>query len=280
MLPACKRIKKTLQLKILIVFFLFFFGISNISLALAATTQDPAAAVEGTATMGLAKVVETQLTNIKGGSVVSLSHDGKGAILSTTPYDPQIMGVVSRDAAILIDTTTGKNGVPVISDGIVYILVSTQQGNITRGDLITSSTIPGVAVKATTSGYVLGEALEDYDNPNPNQTDLIAADLNLHYFNSKPTLLGSLTDLLKYALLPTKDSPSPIWKYLVAAAVVLTSFILAYMTFGRTAAKGVEALGRNPSASRIIHLGIIFNVSIVVIIVLAGLTVAFLILKL
>ena len=66
----------------------------------------------------------------------------------------------------------------------------------------------------------------------------------------------------------------------MAAAVVLASFILAFMTFGRTAAKGVEALGRNPSASRIIHLGIIFNVSIVIVIVLAGLTVAFLILKL
>ena len=280
MLPACKWIKKTFQIKTLVILLLFFFGISNLSFAFAATTQDPAAAVEGTATMGLAKVVETNLTNIAGGSVVSLSPTGKGAVLSTTPYDPQIMGVVSRDAAILIDTTTGKNGVPVISDGIVYILVSTQQGNISQGDLITSSTIPGVAVKATKSGYVLGEALEDYDNPNANQTDLIAADLNLHYFNSKPTLLGSLTDLLKYALLPTKDSPSPIWKYLVAAAVVLASFVLAYMTFGRTAAKGIEALGRNPSASRIIHLGIIFNVSIVVIIVLAGLTVAFLILRL
>ncbi len=280
MLPAFCRIKKTFRLVILIFLSLLFFATSNLNYALAATAQDPRAAVEGTATMGLAKVVETNLTNIKGGSIVSLSPAGKGAILSTTPYDPQILGVVSRDAAILIDTTSGKNGIPVISDGIIYILVSTQQGTIQRGDLITSSTIPGVAVKATKSGYVLGEALEDYSNPNPSQTDLIAADLNLHYFNTKPTLLGSLTDLLKFALLPTNNAPSPIWKYLVAAAVVLASFVLAFMTFGRTAAKGVEALGRNPSASRIIHLGIIFNVSIVVVIVLAGLTVAFLILKL
>jgi len=276
MFPSFRWIKKSLQ----VVLLLFFFGVLSSSFASAATTQDPAAAVEGTATMGLAKVVETKLNNVQGGSVVSLSHEGKGAILSITPYDPQILGVVSRDAAILIDTTTGKNGLPVISDGLVYILVSTQQGDISRGDLLTSSTIPGVAVKATKSGYVLGEALDDYTNPNPSQTTLIAADLNLHYFNSKPTLLGSLTDLLKYALLPTQNSPSPIWKYLVAAAVVLASFVLAFMTFGRTAAKGVEALGRNPSASRIIHLGIIFNVSIVVVIVLAGLTVAFLILKL
>jgi F0F1-type ATP synthase membrane subunit c/vacuolar-type H+-ATPase subunit K len=266
--------------KLQLILFVSYLFLLTPQISFAQSTQDPQAAVEGSATMGLAKVVETELTNVKGGSIVSLSSSGKGAVLSTTPYDSQIMGVVSRDAAILIDTTNGKNGVPVISDGIVYILVSTQQGNIQRGDLLTSSTIPGVAVKAVHSGYVLGEALEGYSNPNPNQTDLIAADLNLHYFNSKPTLLGSLTDILKYALLPTKTSPSPIWKYIVAAAVVLASFVLAFMTFGRTAAKGVEALGRNPSAGRIIHLGIIFNVMIVIVIVLAGLTVSFLILRL
>jgi F0F1-type ATP synthase membrane subunit c/vacuolar-type H+-ATPase subunit K len=62
--------------------------------------------------------------------------------------------------------------------------------------------------------------------------------------------------------------------------VVLGSMILGFLSFGRAAAKGVEALGRNPAASRIIHLGIIFNVAIVVAIALAGLAVAFLILRL
>src|SRR5215469_10363081 len=132
MFPSFRWIKKSLQ----VVLLLFFFGVLSSSFASAATTQDPAAAVEGTATMGLAKVVETKLNNVQGGSAVSLSHEGKGAILSITPYDPQILGVVSRDAAILIDTTTGKNGLPVISDGLVYLLVSTQQGAISRGDLI------------------------------------------------------------------------------------------------------------------------------------------------
>lgn len=271
---AVKRIFLTFT----IFFLLFFSFVQPLFAAQATNLKSAGAAVEGSATMGLAKVVETQLANVKGGSVVSLSQHG--AILSNQPYDPQVLGVVSRDAAILIDNTNGKNGLPVISDGIVYVLVSTQQGNIQRGDLITTSTIPGVAVKANQSGYVLGAALEDYSNPDPTKSDVIAADLNLHYFNTKPTLLGSLTDIFKYALLSTKTSPSPIWKYIVAAAVVLLSLVLAFLTFGRTAAKGVEALGRNPSASKIIHLGIIFNVSIVVIIVLAGLTIAFLILRL
>src|SRR5258708_17596355 len=149
MSPDVGRMYKTFKLVCLFFFSILFFTLSSLNYALAATTQDPQAGVEGTASMGLAKVVETNLTDIKGGSIVSLSQLGKGAVLSITPYDPQIMGVVSRDAAILIDTTNGKNGIPVISDGIVYMLVSTQQGNIQHGDLLTSSTIPGVAIKAT-----------------------------------------------------------------------------------------------------------------------------------
>lgn len=228
--------------------------------------------------MGVAKFVMTKVKNIKDSSVLSSSQDG--AVLSTVPYDSQVLGIVAFDAAIQISDFEGTDSVPVISDGTVYVLVSSKNGPIQRGDYLTTSTIPGVAVRADKDGYVLGTSLEAYSDPDPSKTGKIAMDLNLHYFNTKPTLLGSLTDIFKYALLPTKDSPSPIWKYLVAAAVVLASFVLAFMTFGRTAAKGVEALGRNPSASRIIHLGIIFNVSIVVIIVLAGLTVAFLILRL
>lgn len=243
-----------------------------------AQTTDPSTASQDSATLGVARMVETKEKNVQDGSILSASK--QGAALSTLAYDPQVIGVVSRDAAIILNTTGTTKGVPVIPNGTVYILVSSRDGNIKKGDLLTTSTIPGVAVKAVRDGYVLGSALEDYSNSNKKQIDKIAVDLNLHYFNSKPTILGTLSDIFKVALLPTKDSPTPIYKYLAAAGVVIASFVLAFMTFGRTAAKGVEALGRNPAASKIIHLGIIFNVSIVGLIVLVGLVVAFLILRL
>ncbi len=242
------------------------------------STSYPVAAQSSSATFGVAQIVEIIDKKVKDGSIISAGP--KGNTLTTIPYDSQVMGVVARDAAIILNTKSTTNGIPVISNGTVYVLVSSQNGKIKKGDLITSSTIPGVAVKASKDGYVLGTALEGYDNPNAKQTGEIALDLSLHYFNSKPTILGSLSDILKVALLPTKDSPTPIFKYIVAALVVMGSFVLGFLSFGRTAAKGVEALGRNPAASKIIHLGIIFNVIIVGIIVIAGLTVAFLILRL
>jgi F0F1-type ATP synthase membrane subunit c/vacuolar-type H+-ATPase subunit K len=229
-------------------------------------------------TLGVAQMISINTKNIKDGTLISNST--KGNILTDTPYNSQIIGVISRDAAIILNPKNLDKGVPVISNGTVYVLVSSIGGAIKKGDLLTSSTLPGVAMKANDAGYVIGTAMEDYNNPNKKQTDLIAVNMYLHYFNSKPVFPGSLTDIFKLALLPTKDSPSAIFKYVVAALVALGSFVLAFITFGRTAAKGVEALGRNPSASKTIHLGIIFNVTIVGIIVLAGIGVAFLILRL
>ncbi len=231
------------------------------------------------ASLGVARIVEVKdPKEFKDGSI--LTSTDAGAVLANYAYDPQVIGVVSQDAAIVMNSSGVKNGIPVISQGTVYVSVSTKNGVIKKGDLITTSTIPGVGVKALTAGYVLGTALEGYSNPDPTKSDKIAVDLDLHYFNSKPVFPGSLSDILKFALFPTKESPSPIFKYVVAAAVALGSFVLGFMSFGRTAAKGIEALGRNPAASKIIHLGIIFNVGIVVIIVLGGLSVAFLILRL
>jgi len=269
MLPTFQKIRSYTIVFMAIFSFLFFSFIPHVFAQ---------GSVEGAATLGIANLVNTNVPNIKDGSVVSSSPNG--AVLSYIPYDSQVLGVVSHDAAISISTNNSSDTVPVISNGTIYVLVSTQQGNIKKGDYLTTSTIPGIAVKATNSGYVLGTALEDYSDPNTKDTDLIAADLNLHYFNTKPTFAGSLSDIFKLVLLPTSTSVSPIFKYIVAAVVVLASMILAFLTFGRTAAKGVEALGRNPAASKIIHLGIIFNVGIVVVIVLAGLTVALMILRL
>lgn len=239
------------------------------------------ASVEGfdtTASIGIAHMVHVKNPNVQDGSILSLSP--QGATPSTKPFDSQVLGVVARNAGVILSSSSDTQSVPVISDGTTYVLVSSQQGNIKKGDIITTSTIPGVGVKAIQSGYVLGNALEDYTSSDPKKTGKIAISLNLHYFNAKPSFPGALTDILKIALLPTSNAPSAIFKYVVAAVVVLGSFVLGFLTFGRTAAKGVEALGRNPSASGVIHLGIIFNVIIVVAIVLAGLTVAFLIIRL
>lgn len=257
--------------------FLTFFIVTAQTLA-QTPAQNNTQMTNQEASLGVARMVTVKEKDVKDGSLISSSIEG--VILSNIPYDPQILGVVARDAGIIIASNDSPESVPVISNGSVYVLVSSKNGVIKKGDIITSSTTPGVAVKAVKSGYVLGYALEDYSDTDANKIGKIAVDLSLHYFNSRSTLVGTLTDIFKIALLPTKDSPNAIFKYIIAALVVIGSFILGFLTFGRTAAKGVEALGRNPAASKTIHLGIILNVAIVVVIIAAGITVAFFILRL
>ena len=265
----------------IIYYLLLNFGFAGISLAQTPTSSAPAAVEQsGEATLGVARMIETTEKNVVDGTLLSAGSDEKGAIRTNIPYDSQILGVVSSDAAIILNSTSSENGVPVISTGSVYVLVSSIEGPIKKGDLVTSSTVPGVAAKANKEGYVLGSALEDYANKDTKKIDKIAVSLDLHYFNAKPTFPGTLSDIFKLILTPTKDGPSALFKYIMAAMVILGSMILGFLSFGRAAAKGVEALGRNPAASKIIHMGIIFNVAIVVAIALAGLAVAFLILRL
>ena len=54
---------------------------------------------------------------------------------------------------------------PVALSGRVPINVSTKNGPIKRGDLLTASSLPGVAVRTDKAGQVIGSALEDYDAP-------------------------------------------------------------------------------------------------------------------
>ena len=283
MTPYLQRISKNILGLNKITFVVMIYLLTALFLPITSLAQSEEAPRQfsgqgGEASLGVARVIEIENKDVLDGHILSSSETGP--VLSIIPYDSHVVGVVARDSAILISSTELVDGIPVISVGQVYLLVSSKDGPIVRGDLLTTSTIPGVAVKAIKSGYVLGTALEDYDNSDPENVEKIVADLNLHYFNAKPTFPGSLTDIFKFALLTTKEGPSAIFKYIIAAMVVLGSFILGFLSFGRTAAKGIEALGRNPAAKGIIHLGIIFNISIVIAIVLAGLTVAFLILRL
>jgi F0F1-type ATP synthase membrane subunit c/vacuolar-type H+-ATPase subunit K len=275
MLPIGKRVGKLIIVASMLCVLLLTAQTKNSF----AQSPDTTAGSTAPATLGVARIIEMKEENVKDGSIVSQSEEGP--ILSNTAYDSQIQGVVARDAGILLSDDGSENGIPIISVGRVYVLVSTIAGNIKKGDLITTTShIPGVGVKAIKSGYVIGTALEDYENPNTEQVEKIAVDLNMHYFNAKPTFPGTLSDIFKLAVMPTKEGPTALYKYIVAAMVTIASFVLGFLTFGRTAAKGVEALGRNPAAGKIIHLGIIFNVTIVIFIALAGLTVAFLILRL
>jgi len=110
----------------------------------------------------LAEYYYTKDDSIEPGDVVSV--DGMilaGVKKSEKPYDEKVLGVISTEPGMILGGALGKGrAVLVALSGRVPVKVSNENGEIKPGDLLTSSNIPGVAMKATEPGRVIGMALE------------------------------------------------------------------------------------------------------------------------
>jgi len=120
--------------------------------------------------------------SIEAGDIIRVSNEGGIVSASSTkyligksskPYDSKILGVISSDAAIILNSAGGTNpenneiARPVALVGRVPVKVSLENGTIEKGDYLTSSLIPGVAMKATRSGQTIGIALESLQEVDP-----------------------------------------------------------------------------------------------------------------
>lgn len=229
------------------------------------------------ASIGVAHELEIDSPSPNNGDLVSFINGRY--IIADSPYDPNIVGVIARNAAVIFELEGEPNAEPVVSFGNAIINVSGVNGPIKKGDLITASEIPGVGMKADRAGYVVGSSLQDFDPSDPNQTGQVQAFLNVHYYFANAESARGLLDILNLSAIATYEQPTVVFRYFLAGLIVLISIIFGFLSFGRTANTGVEALGRNPLAGRMIQLGIVLNVLITLSIILSGLAVAYLILR-
>jgi hypothetical protein len=98
------------------------------------------------------------------GDVVSIKEN---LILekSSIPYDPKIIGVITQNPAFSMGTFEMSTSSRLVAlSGRVKVKVSTENGKIKPGDLLTSGSLtPGVAIRATEPGRVIGIALEEFE---------------------------------------------------------------------------------------------------------------------
>ncbi|WP_419623191.1 hypothetical protein, partial [Thiolapillus sp.] len=110
-------------------------------------------------------------TPVEAGMLVSIDPQNPGKLIpSDEPYDRKVAGIVSGAGGVKPGMMMGQNGTiangeyPVALSGRVYALADTSEGGeIKPGDLLTTSRIPGYAMKATDaekrSGAVIGKAM-------------------------------------------------------------------------------------------------------------------------
>lgn len=120
----------------------------------------------------LAEVYPTNDLTLRPGELVALDNSlTNGVVRSNKAYQGDLYGVISTEPAMVIGGTggLGKNGVAVALSGRVPVKVSAQNGAIKKGDALTSSSVPGVAMKATKAGTIIGLAMEDYEGQGQGQ---------------------------------------------------------------------------------------------------------------
>lgn len=257
--------KKGIFLLLFIFLICFFLGVNTIY------AQSTSSGIATSVTINGGNVVE--------GSVVSSSS--KGYILSSEAYDPSIYGVVTLKPAVSFESTS-SGMFPIVINGKAYVRVSGSNGNIQKGDFVTSSKTAGVGQKADGSGFVLGTALESFAGSNQEKNGLVLISVNPRY-NTIVSSSGQGLNLLmniKSAVSSPFLSPLTSFRYLLAVVITAISFAGGFVFFGRFGKTGIEALGRNPLAAKRITIGIVFNVALTAIIAFSGLFLAYLVLVL
>jgi hypothetical protein len=129
---------------------------------------------------GIANPTSIKDKIVRDGDIVSAS-DG-GYTLTRSSYDPRLYGVVTINPAVAFNTNESGKRYPVVSSGNTYVNLSTINGKIKKGDPITSSPIPGVGMKATESGYILGYVLEDFSSDDAREIKRVKVQVDTQFF--------------------------------------------------------------------------------------------------
>jgi hypothetical protein len=90
----------------------------------------------------------------------------KTAVLKKATPEDRAVGVVSTSPWQVMNPELNEqhpsDTQPIALSGTAMVKVSTANGHIKKGDLLTASSLPGVAVRTDKAGSIIGSALEDY----------------------------------------------------------------------------------------------------------------------
>ncbi len=222
--------------------------------------------------LGVAVPIEIE-GGIEPGSIVC-SKEG-GHFLCNEQYAASIVGVVVDKPPIAF---VGQELPLALNSGNAIVRISTINGVVKKGDLITTSEKPGIGQKATVNGFVLGMSLEDFSSGDPEDIGEILVSINIHPTSSFVGSRSNLVANIRQALSAPVVAPLDSLRYFLSFIIALISFALGFVYFGRVVRSGVEAIGRNPLASRAIQATVVVNIVVTVVIVLTGLAISLLIL--
>lgn len=211
------------------------------------------------------------------GTLICAKKEGYG--LCDISYESGLFAVVSSHPAA--EFLSGAEAtVQVLTTGTAIVRVSTANGPIKNGSLITTSTNPGIGQLADRGGYVIGTALESFESANTQEIGEIMVSINIHPTTTFTDVRSNLFEALRQGLAAPVVTPLAALRYIMAGFIIIATFLLTFIYFGRISRAGIESMARNPLATRKIQLTILLNLVLMMVIVFIGFGIAYLILVL
>lgn len=99
------------------------------------------------------------------GDIILMSDKGLSVETSSEKYSNKIIGVYSNNPAIVGNSSPETNKEHMVLVGLMGVVdtkVSVENGEINVGDFITTSSVPGVGMKASESGMCVGRAMQPF----------------------------------------------------------------------------------------------------------------------
>ncbi len=265
-------------------------AMSGVATAFAASTTYGGGNVQGYA-------ADTTLQN---GTIVRLDTTQNRVSTATQAKLEQMFGVTVDRNQLPLQLSDDRlaNQTFVATSGTYNVLVSTQGGAIASGDVVTLSSIDGVAMKAgTEEKIVLGRAAVAFDGSgvtlgtmtlkdtggNANKTVTLGAiPVTIGITrnpNQKSTKVNVPAALERIGQAIAEKEVSPIRIYL-SMAITTVSLIAAIIALYAGIRNSVVSIGRNPMSKRSIFRALIEIILTSLLIVIVGLFAVYLLLKL
>ncbi|MBI4038313.1 tail fiber domain-containing protein, partial [Candidatus Daviesbacteria bacterium] len=145
------------------------------------------------------KVYDSADASLEAGDVVTVDKEASSSAYiakSSKPYQNDLIGIVSTKPGFKLSQEDGvlENPRMVALAGRTPVKVSGEAGPIEIGDYLTSSSTPGVAMKATRPGQVVGKALEPFDSAQGGSVGKILAFVNISFADPQQALANLLLD--------------------------------------------------------------------------------------
>lgn len=234
----------------------------------------------------------------KGMIVMVDKTDSKRIMPLKDKNDADMLGVIvaANDTILSFGNDSKSSQVYVANNGKYEVLVSTQNGPIAVGDIITVSSVDGIGMKADTSqSVVLGKALTSFDGKTNVSSTMtlktttgsrkvsfgkVTVDISIAHNPIQVSVTGPPVPAFfkKAGEVITGKAVSTVRIYIALIVLLLTVFMSGNLMYGGVKSS-LTAIGRNPLAKGAVSKGLLQVIILGVIVLVLGLFSVYLVLK-